>query len=106
MNISTTDIIEIEFPESPIPDGTVRRLDEVTVRRDGCVWRIHKSDADPFPSRPHAHNMESGLKLDIGNGRLYCLTCDAGKKNQKKHLEFIRAELEQRGFSDLPPLEN
>ena len=32
------EIIEIEFSDSPIPDRTLRKLDEVTVKRDGCVW--------------------------------------------------------------------
>ena len=45
----------IEFDTSPIPNGVMRRMDEVTVKRDGCVWRIHKNDADPYPSNPHAH---------------------------------------------------
>lgn len=30
----------IEFETSPVQSGTVRRMDEVTVKRDGCVWRI------------------------------------------------------------------
>jgi hypothetical protein len=55
----------IEFEISPIPTGTKRRLDEVTIKRDGCIWRIHKNDPDPFPSNPHAHNIESDLKLDL-----------------------------------------
>jgi hypothetical protein len=62
---------EIEFEALPIPDGTMRRLDEVTIKRDGCIWRIHRNDADPFPSNPHAHNVESGLKLDLSTGALY-----------------------------------
>ncbi len=45
-------IVEIEFPESPIPDGTFRRIAEVTIKRNGCVRRIHPNDSDPFPSRP------------------------------------------------------
>jgi hypothetical protein len=53
---------EIEFEASPIPDGTMRRLDEVTIKRDGCIWRIDRNDADPFPSNPHAHNVESGTQ--------------------------------------------
>ena len=54
------DFVEVEFTESPVPDETRRRLNEITVRKDGCVWRVHKNDADGFPSRPHAHNVESG----------------------------------------------
>lgn len=58
-------LCSIEFEISPIPTGTKRRLDEVTIKRDGCIWRIHKNDPDPFPSNPHAHNIESDLKLDL-----------------------------------------
>jgi hypothetical protein len=52
-------LCDIDLGYSPIPGGTLRRLDEVTVKRDGHVWRIHRNDADPFPSNPHAHNLES-----------------------------------------------
>ncbi|HXR47003.1 MAG TPA: hypothetical protein VN784_06130 [Candidatus Limnocylindrales bacterium] len=95
-------LAEIEFEQSPIPDGTYRLLDEATIKRDGCIWRIHKSDADPFPSNPHAHNLESGLKLDLSTGNLYF-----GKRLQskisKKHLSFIREEAESKRIA-LPPL--
>ncbi len=47
-------LAQIEFEESPLPLGVMRCLDEVTIKRDGCIWRIHKNDADPFPSNPHA----------------------------------------------------
>src|SRR6266404_6153360 len=85
-------LTEIEFEKSPIPDGTLRRLDEVTIKRDGCVWRIYKNDADPFPSDPHAHNLESGLKLDLSNGGLYFRRQFTEKKISKKDLDFIRTQ--------------
>jgi hypothetical protein len=96
-------LTEIEFEQSPIPDGTLRRLDEVTIRRDGCVWRIHKNDAHPFPSNPHAHNLESGLKLDLSSGGLYFQGEFTGKKVSKKDLEFIRTQAELKNVT-LPPL--
>jgi len=96
-------LAEIEFEKSPIPDDTVRRLDEVTIKRDGCIWRIHKNDADPFPSNPHAHNVESGLKLDLASGGLYLGTRDTGKKVSKKDLDFIRCQAAAKKI-DLPPL--
>lgn len=91
------DIISVEFQESPIPLGTFRKIDEVLVRRDGCVWIVHKTDVDPFPSSPHAHNPESGLKMHLGNGSLYFGSRDTGKSVDRKHLLFIRAELERKG---------
>jgi hypothetical protein len=96
-------LAEIEFEQSPIPDGTLRRLDEVTIKRDGCVWRIHKNDTDPFPSNPHAHNLESGLKLDLSSGGLYLGTRDTGKRISKKDLNFIRTEATLKHIT-LPPL--
>jgi len=96
-------LAEIEFERSPIPDGTFRRQDEVTIKRDGLVWRIHKNDADPFPSNPHAHNLESGLKLDLSSGALYWGKRYAGKNISKKDLEFIRAQAASKNVT-LPPL--
>jgi hypothetical protein len=95
--MSLDDILEIELPESPIPPGTPQRMDEATVRRFGCVWRVHKNDPDPFPSRPHAHNLESGLKMHLGTGQLFLRGRDTGRKIEKKHLDVIRAELLRRG---------
>ena len=102
--MNENDFVEVEFAESPIPDRTYRRLDEVTVRKDGCVWRVHKSDADGFPSRPHAHNIESGLKMHLGNGRLFFGTRDTGNRVSTKNLDFIRTQLIQIGIVP-PPVE-
>ena len=96
-------LAEIEFAQSPIPDRTLRRLDEVTIKRDGCIWRIHKNDADPFPSNPHAHNLESGLKMDLSSGSLYFGRTFTGKKVSRKDLEFIRGEATAKAVA-LPPL--
>ena len=42
----------------------------------GEVWRVHKYDADPIPSRPHAHCIGGarryvGCKLHLGTRELY-----------------------------------
>lgn len=95
--------IDIDLGFSPIPDGCTRLLTEVTIKRDGHVWRIHQSDPDPFPSKPHVHNLESGLKLDLSNGRLYCGTHDTGRAINAKRLAAIRDIATSRGVS-LPPL--
>jgi len=45
---------------------------EATVRRNGNSWRIHPNDLDNvFPSDFHAHNIETGEKLDLYTGYLY-----------------------------------
>jgi hypothetical protein len=85
------DVIHME--ESIIPDGTRRKLTEVTVRSRGQVWRIHQNDDDPFPSNPHAHNLESGLKLHLGTGELYDGTRNTGEKVSLKNLKSIRSRL-------------
>jgi hypothetical protein len=96
-------LCEVEFEVSPIPDGVMRRLEEVTIKRDGCIWRIHMNDADPFPSNPHAHNIESGLKLDLSNGDLYFHNRPSGKRISRKDLQFIRHQAKTKGIS-LPAL--
>jgi hypothetical protein len=61
----------VELSESIIPEGTERALYEQQVKHKGEVWVIHKNDADPHPSIPHAHNYDANLKLHLGNGDLY-----------------------------------
>jgi hypothetical protein len=97
--MNKNDIIEVEFSVSPIPEQTLRKMEEVSVRRDGCVWRVHKNDPDPFPSQPHAHNTESGLKMHLGTGRLYYRSTDTNKSIDRKMLLFIRTELTDKGIS-------
>lgn len=83
---------EIVIERSVLPAQTIRRLDERTVKVAGEIWRIHKNDADPFPSNPHAHNLESGLKLHLGTGGLFrkrVLVDHIGPKD----LEAIREKL-------------
>ena len=56
---------QFEVKRSIIPPDCIQRLDEQTVVYRGQLWRVHKNDADPFPSDPHAHNVESGLALHL-----------------------------------------
>jgi hypothetical protein len=49
---------------------------EEDYRVGGEVWRVHKSDADPYPSRPHAHCIDGcrrfvGCKLHLGTRQLF-----------------------------------
>jgi hypothetical protein len=84
---------EVRLPVSIVPPGTLRRIEEVTVRMNGEVWRIHKNDADPFPSNPHAHNVQSGLTMDLSTGELYLKRQPAGTRVSKKDLFAIRGRL-------------
>ncbi|SRR6266567_1356033 len=94
-------IAVIHLQHSIIPDRTSRKLIEVTVRANGEVWRIHQNDADPRPSNPHSHNLESGLKLHLGTGELFQGRRNTGQKVPRKHLEAIKARLSKHA---LPPL--
>jgi len=44
---------------------------QLIVKASGDVWVIHRYDPDPFPSRPHAHNRQTGEKLDLGTGDIF-----------------------------------
>jgi hypothetical protein len=57
-----------------LPDG--RYVLEEDFKVSGEVWRVHKSDADPYPSNPHAHCIGGagrfiGCKLHLGTGYLF-----------------------------------
>jgi hypothetical protein len=93
---------EIEIEESIIPSGCVRRLVEQTIRLGGEIWRIYRNDADPFPSSPHAHNVESGLTLHLGTGELFLRRKYAGEKVERKRLVALRQRIRN---LPLPPLE-
>jgi len=93
-------LAEVIFENSTIPQEVPRRLDEQTVRRHGQVWRIYWTDADCFPSNPHAHNLASGLRLHLGTGGLFRKRDFVGKIS-RKDLLAIRGELTR---FDLPPL--
>jgi len=60
--------------EMVIADG--RAIIETDYRVKGEVWRVHKSDADPYPSSPHAHCIAGakrfvGLTLHLGTAELF-----------------------------------
>jgi hypothetical protein len=49
---------------------------EKDYRVGGEVWRVHKNDPDPYPSRPHAHCIGGrqrflGCKLHLGTRQLF-----------------------------------
>jgi hypothetical protein len=91
------ELANIIFEETIIPDGTERSLLEAQVKHKGEKWAIYKSDADPFPSNPHAHNYESGLKLHLGNGALYLKKKIVGQLS-KKNLKLLRTKISERNI--------
>lgn len=64
-------LCEVELDEPLIPDSVPKMLTEQTVKVKGEQWRVHKCDADPFPSNPHAHNYAAGVVLHLGTGEMY-----------------------------------
>ena len=82
----------VEFDESIIPDGVPIRLVEAIAKSKNEVWEVHKYDKDPFPSNPHAHNLQNGLKMHLGTGELYRKRECVGKV-KAKHLNAIRQQL-------------
>lgn len=92
-NFTKPDIIDqIELDESILPEGTPKLLTEQTVKVKGEVWVIHKNDADPFPSTPHAHNYESGISLHLGTGEFFKKRTSKGFLQCKK-LKLVRGKI-------------
>lgn len=63
---------------------------EKDYRIKGEVWRVHKSDADPYPSSPHAHCIAGakrfvGCTLHLGTAELY-----RGREPQGRCLEQVQ----------------
>jgi hypothetical protein len=89
-----------EMDESIIPNDVERAILEQYVKHKGEIWVIHRNDADPHPSDPHAHNYEACLKLHLGNGDLYKKTTVVGNVG-KKALLALREKISN---IELPPL--
>jgi hypothetical protein len=57
---------EITLKETVIPSNVIRDINEEQIKFKGEKWVVHKNDVDPYPSDPHAHNYEVGLKVASG----------------------------------------
>jgi len=62
---------------------------------------VHKADADPFPSDPHAHCQGYDVKLQLGTGVLY-RKHEAVDTVRWKHLLGLRKLI---AYRPLPPLD-
>jgi hypothetical protein len=74
------------------------------IKAAGQIWIIHRYDADPFPSNPHAHNLEQNIKLSLSDGRCFQNRLLL-KTLRKKDLLAIRAAAAERYKGPLPELE-
>lgn len=94
-------IAQIELEDSILPKGTPKLLTEQTIKVKGEIWVIHKSDVDPFPSTPHAHNYASGISLHLGTGEFFKNRTSKGFLDCKK---LIRVRDSIKGH-ELPALD-
>jgi hypothetical protein len=77
---------------------------KVRIKSKGLIWIINRYDKDPFPSNPHAHQLESNIKLHLGNGECYVKKKFISKIN-KKELFRIREDIIKKCDINLPKLE-
>ena len=93
---------KIETDEEIFPKDFLIQY-KVRIKSKGLIWVIHKNDIDPFPSNPHAHQLDNNIKLDLSNGKCY-----KRKRHiytlKKKDLIMIRKEAVKRIRIDLPLL--
>lgn len=92
----------ITLTESILPEDWLELVLEEVIKHNGEQWEIHKYDADPFPSNPHAHNHEARVKLHLGTGELFKKLKRVGKIRCKE-LKSLRAKVSD--SIQLPPLE-
>lgn len=92
----------VETGDENIPEEYISK-NKVRIKEKGQIWVIHKNDLDPIPSNPHAHNVESNIKLDLSNGD--CFIRKQWKFNiGKKQLLSIREKAEKVFEGNLPEL--
>ncbi|AMD60901.1 hypothetical protein AWN88_22550 [Agrobacterium tumefaciens] len=91
--------VELSDEEGIIPDDATLVMLEKVVRVKGEKWEIHRYDADPWPSNPHAHNYASRLKMHLGTGELFDNNRRSKGKIAAKKLATIRAELTAAGIT-------
>ncbi|KAA8485590.1 hypothetical protein BDE36_0381 [Arcticibacter tournemirensis] len=83
--------IEFDVDENDIDwlPETSDTLEKATLHKNGRIWVVHRSDADPFPSIPHAHNYQENYKLNLYTGELYRKTKLVGKMKKKELAELV-----------------
>jgi hypothetical protein len=75
---------DITLDKTVIPEEFYENLlRKANIKFAGEIWTVHKNDADPFPSNPHAHNYSDRLKLHLGTGFLYRKKEQVGRISNK-----------------------
>jgi len=93
---------KVTIDSSIIPSDLILKY-KVRIKSKGLIWVIHLNDKDPFPSNPHAHQLDNNLKLDLSNGKCYKSKKFIYKIN-KKDLLIIRKEANKVFKGDMPVL--
>ncbi|MDO8517580.1 MAG: hypothetical protein Q7S33_05645 [Nanoarchaeota archaeon] len=86
-----------ERDEDIFEDGSIH-IELHDVKISGARWRFHKNDKDPFPSKPHGHNIETGDKVNIWTGEVYDKNKTLTYKLSEKHILFIQSKLMTANF--------
>jgi hypothetical protein len=94
--------VEIASKEGIVPKRFLLQY-KVRVKFKGQTWVIHRYDADPFPSNPHAHCLDQNIKLDLSTGGFYRKRQLMGKIKAKDLMQI--RELAAKVYKgELPPM--
>lgn len=93
---------EVLTDDSIIPKENLIQF-KAEIKSKGLVWIIHKYDADPFPSNPHAHELENNIKLDLSTGKCYRNRKHIYTLKSKDLLNIRNKVINEKGIA-LPPL--
>lgn len=101
----TDDYIDINVGPSEWFNENGNHILEQDYRVNGEVWRVHKSDADPYPSKPHAHCIAGakrfiGCTLHLGTGILYEKRTSLNRRLDRDQFERL-IKLIQPKFPDI-----
>ena len=103
----TENTIEICVGEAVWVNAKGMMFLEEDFKVSGEVWRIHKSDADPLPSDPHAHCIGGakrfvGCKLHFGTRELFSAKNDPlGRYLGESQFDRL-IQLATKKFPDVP----
>lgn len=87
----------IPCPEHILVAGDAGSGAQLRLKGRNRVWDFHKGDADRWPSWPHGHDLNTGHKLSLSDGRIYDpRTRQAVDREPIKRVIEIRGDIERR----------
>jgi hypothetical protein len=92
--VETDALIELTVGDTTWRTANGQFILEEDFRVAGEVWRVYKGDADPYPSKPHAHcisgaNRFVGCKLHLGTGELFKGSKPLGRYLHRKQFDAL-----------------